>query len=250
VASVAPKIKESHRISLCGEVFVPLLWAPPLSNAIAPALAVLRDAERHLGRWLVLAELGARAGDDGPLAEARARAQEGPASARAAWTMVAWSLDPESAEPSVRPNVELVARLSDRPSADRDSTFLHRLGQRGVASARPMLDSVVKGRSLGDETAVRCALYLMSHYGRHELERQLQEAARSARREGVRGLAVAALYDAGCREQALDLARELAQARQLTSAAWAALVLIHASNGAGHVINEPRYRRIQLGWVE
>src|SRR5262249_31150334 len=52
LASIAPKIKESHRIALCGELFVPLVRASCLPIAIAPALAVLRSAERHLGRWL------------------------------------------------------------------------------------------------------------------------------------------------------------------------------------------------------
>ena len=63
VFSIAPKIKESHRIALCLELLVPLVQAPALPVAIAPALSVLRGAERHLGRWLVLAEIPERAGD-------------------------------------------------------------------------------------------------------------------------------------------------------------------------------------------
>src|SRR5262249_29264251 len=45
IASLAPKIKESHRIALCSEMFVPLTWHRPLGSAIGSALAVLRDAE-------------------------------------------------------------------------------------------------------------------------------------------------------------------------------------------------------------
>ncbi|HEY4160428.1 MAG TPA: hypothetical protein VGM29_20085, partial [Polyangiaceae bacterium] len=119
VTSIAPKIKESHRIALCLELFMPLTWSKPLTPAIGPALAVLRAAERHLGRWLVLGEVAARAGDPGPLADATRSATEGPASSRAAWAMVAWALSFDAAPPGIRPTAELVARLSDRPSADR-----------------------------------------------------------------------------------------------------------------------------------
>ncbi|HEY5374072.1 MAG TPA: hypothetical protein VIK01_10315, partial [Polyangiaceae bacterium] len=157
VVSLAPKIKESHRIALCLELFLPLTWSRPLAPAIGPALSVLREAERHLGRWLVLAEVAARAGDKGPFAEASKRANVGPRSSRAAWSMVAWALSPDEPAPSTRPTLELVARLSDRPSADRDTTFLFRLARRRVPAARPMLEALTKG-PLGDESSLRAAL--------------------------------------------------------------------------------------------
>jgi hypothetical protein len=101
ITAIAPKIKEAHRIALCSELFVTLLTREPLPIAVAPALAVLRDAERHLGRWLLLGELATRAGDPLPLEEAQRRAQSGPPSARAAWSLVAWALDP-AARPRAR----------------------------------------------------------------------------------------------------------------------------------------------------
>src|SRR4029078_1173857 len=70
LTSIAPMIKESHRISLCVDVFVPLARSAPAllpSVAVGPALSVLRGAERHLGRWLVLADVATKAGDPGPL---------------------------------------------------------------------------------------------------------------------------------------------------------------------------------------
>jgi hypothetical protein len=37
----------------------------------------------------------------------------------------------------------------------------------------------------------------------------------------------------------------------MKSAAWAALVRVHMTGGAqGPVVSEPRFRRLQLGWVE
>lgn len=251
VAAIAPKIKEAHRIALCLEILVPLLWQRPINSGIAPALSVLRDAERHLGRWLVLAEIAARAGDRVPLAEAREKASSGPASARAAWALVAWALDPEAGEPEVRPTVELVARLSDRPSADKDTTFLFRLANGGVAGARHMLENVARGTILANENAVRAAFHLAHNYGEVRFREQLLDTARSSRREHLRGLAAAALFDLGEREAALSTALELSDSRQLSSLAWGALVRVaDAEARPDLIVNEPNFRRIQLGWVE
>jgi hypothetical protein len=253
VASVAPKIKEAHRIEICVEVLVPLLWRPSLPVAIAPALAVLRDAERHLGRWLVLGELAGRAGDPRPLEEARLRATEGPSSSRAAWALVAWALEPPGqAQPAVRPTVELVARLSDRPSADRDPTFLYRLADARVPSARSMLENLAKGPGLHEEAGIRAALYLIRDHGREDLRDALVSVARNPRREAVRGIAVAALFDAGERAVAQEIAAELVTSKQLCTMTWA--MLVHAAkvgrtNGPG-LVDEATYRRVQLGWIE
>ena len=46
--------------------------------------------------------------------------------------------------PTTRPTLELIARLSDRPSADRDTTFLFRMARAGAPSARPMLETLVQ----------------------------------------------------------------------------------------------------------
>jgi hypothetical protein len=251
VASIAPKIKESHRIALCLELFVPLLWQPPISVAIAQALGVLRDAERHLGRWLVLGEIAVRAGDSRPLDEAKQRAATGPESARAAWTLVAWALDPRAAPPHVRPTVELVARLSDRPSADRDTTFLFRLAAAGVPSARAMLEGIARGAALTDETAVRAALHLARDYGESRYVEQLSEATRAPRKELLRGIAAAALFDAGECTLPSQVAAELGGSRHLPALAWSGLIRAAAAGlHRGAIVTEASFRRIQLGWVE
>lgn len=250
IASVAPKIKESHRLALCAEILVPLLWARALPAGIAPALAVLRDAERHLGRWLVLGALATRAGDPKPLKEARERADDGPSSARAAWAMVAWALsEGTNAPPEVRPTVELVARLSDRPSSDKDLTFLYRLAAAGAPTARSMLEGVAKGSSLANESAIRAALYLARDHERDDLAGALEKAAGNTRREPLRGLAVAALFDIGKRERAQELTRGILASKHLPTAAWAALVSRAGADGSV-VVTEPRFRRVQLGWPE
>jgi hypothetical protein len=250
IASVAPKIKESHRIALCVEVLVPLLWRlEALPVAIAPALDVLRSAERHLGRWLVFGELVMRAGDDRPLHEARQRAHEGPSSARAAWALVAWALGgPGAPAPKVRPTAELVARLSDRPSADRDMTFLFRLAAAGVPSARPMLDSLAKGSGDRHETALRAIVHLVQTHGRTELREKLAHAGANAHKEALRGLASAALFDSGDPGSAVVLAEALADSRALPTAVWSALVLL-ARDGLvrAPLVSESAFRWIQLG---
>jgi len=249
VALLAPKIKESHRIALCLELFVPLTWASPLGPAIGPALSVLRGAERHLGRWLVLAEVAVRAGDRAPLAEAAARGASGPQSSRGAWALVAWALACDGPAPQVRPTVELVARLCDRPSAERDTTFLFRLAREKAPQARPMLEGLAKG-SLGDACAVRAALHLIRDYGDRRPLDALRAVAASPRREAIRGLAAAALFDAGEHELASELGRPLLDSRHLTSLAWGGLVEAALRKHAGEVTTEPNVRRIQNGWSE
>jgi hypothetical protein len=251
VVSLAPKIKESHRIALCLELLVPLLSGPKLPLAIAPALAVLRDAERHLGRWLVLAEIAVRAGDDGPLFFARERAEKGPLSARAAWSMVSWALAPQAEPPKVRPTVELVARLSDRPSADKDTTFLFRLAQAKVPSARSMLESLARGTLLGDDSSIRAMLHLCRDYGQERYRVSLSEIASQPRRDPLRALAAAALFDIGETAAADRAAGDLNQSRHLPALAWASLVRAWCAGGiSGEIVTEARYRRVQLGWVE
>lgn len=280
--SLAPKIKESHRIALCVEMFVPLVWtgrastngaeaepartgdAPQMPASVAAALAVLRGAERHLGRWLVLAEVAVRAGDPQPVAEARARSEEGPVSSRSAWTLVRWALESIRAEgprpgaaaaaaanadpPPVRPTAELVARLSDRPSSDRDMSFLFRLARTGAPGARPMLEGIAKV-PLADEVSVRAAGSLARAYGREDLRRELLSLARDPKREELRGLAAASLWDAGERGPAEEAAEPLLESKALGSQVWASLVR-GAPRGETELVSEPRFRRVQWGWLE
>ncbi|GAC1352407.1 MAG: hypothetical protein NVSMB1_14960 [Polyangiales bacterium] len=252
---LAPKIKESHRISLCAEVLVPVARILKVPSGVHYALEVLRDAERHLGRWLVMAEVAVHGGDLKPVQEAREKSNEGPGGARAAWAYVAWALDPGSPAPIARPTTELVARLSDRPSADRDTKFLFRLAQAGVRTTKQLLETFARDLSKGeDDDAVRAATYLIRDHGREDLVAPLTEVAKTAKRDELRGLAVAALWDAGKRDSSRVLARELIETKVgLFSSAWATLVLladagrIAASQPLAH---EPVVQWIQAGWLE
>jgi hypothetical protein len=251
LSALAPKIKESHRIALCVELFLPLTRGPALPRQIGGALAVLRDAERHLGRWLVLAEVAARATDPNPLSEAQRKAESGPPSSRAAWSLVAWALAPEAPAPTTRPTVELVARLSDRPSADRDTTFLFRLAAARAPAARPMLEGLAKSNPLIDEVAVRAAMHLARDHGKTELRKAISEVA-LGKRDEVRGVAAAALWDLGEKELAKKTAERAEDSRFISSMTWGALVTA-ASVGKfcpQAVLAEPTFRRVQWGWVE
>ena len=274
LVQLAPMIKESHRISMCVELFVPLVRRAPVAVHVGPALGVLRGAERHLGRWLVMAEVAVKAGDMSPLEEARARAVDGAASSRSAWALVAWALSgtdasargtPELPVPATRPTIELIARLSDRPSADRDTTFLFRMGQAGASSARGMLETLARALPLSDETSIRAALYLARDHERDDLREALADAAAPGRREELRGLAAAALWDASpercgdgaarMRDRACELACDLQRSRVIGNVSWGALILAArvAGPGGGGVdalVNETRFRWIQWGWLE
>jgi hypothetical protein len=263
LTGLAPMIKESHRISLCMDLFVPLARSAPVPPVVGPALAVLRGAERHLGRWLVMADVAVRAGDRTPLDEAIQKATVGPQSARAAWSLVTWALtDVASAvpapHPQTRPTVELVARLSDRPSADRDTTFLFRLARVGAPVARPMLETLARPLPLADDVSIRAALFLARDHARDDMRDALVEAATVGKREDLRGLAVAAMWDAGLRERARELADELLASKSLANVAWATLVRAagargsrsDGANGEGQVVTETPFRWIQWGWLE
>lgn len=263
LAALAPMIKESHRISLCVELFVPLARSAPVSRAIAPALNVLRGAERHLGRWLVLAEVAVKAGDTGPSEEASSKANLGPSSARAAWSLVSWALSETTANapqsrpvetPQTRPTVELVARLSDRPSADRDTTFLFRMARARATVAKPMLEGLVKSPPLADDVSVRAALYLARDHGRDDLRDALIETATSSKKEELRGLAAAAMWDLGLREPAREIADDLLTSKVIGNVAWGALIRAAASKPAlfadSPIIGETPFRWIQWGWLE
>jgi hypothetical protein len=267
LASIAPMIKESHRISLCGDLFVPLARSAPIPLAIAPALEVLRGAERHLGRWLVLAGVATKAGDLGPTQEAQAKSLEGPASARSAWSLVAWALAQTRAggassvaAPAARPTVELVARLSDRPSADRDTTFLFRLARARAATCKPMLEGLLKGSlELSDGLAVRAATFLVRDHGRTDLKAALIECATNGKLEQLRGFAVAALWDTGdadARATAREMSDALVESPCLSSLAWGALVRAAHAGAIGKgdanflVVGEAPFRWIECGWLE
>jgi hypothetical protein len=251
---LAPKIKESHRISLCAEVLVPVARIAKVPAGVQYALEVLRDAERHLGRWLVMAEVAVHGSDLKPVQEAREKSLEGPGGARAAWAYVAWALDPSMGPPAARPTTELVARLSDRPSADRDTKFLFRLAQAGVRSTKQLLETFARDVAGDDDDAVRAAAHLVRDHGRDDLIGALVHTARTAARDDLRGLATAALWDAGRRDVARELATELiAQKAGLFSSAWAMLVLLAAAGRIAPtqpLAHEPMVRWIQAGWLE
>jgi hypothetical protein len=267
LAAVAPMIKEAHRIGLCLEVFVPLLREEFGARSLNPALRVLRDAERHLGRWLVLGELAVLGGDETVASEAAAREKEGPTTARAAWSYVTWALaqgrggraaQGDALLPKARPTVELVARLSDRPSGDRDTAFLFRLAEGGVASVKVLLEARCKVDGPMDDAAMRAAYFLIRDHGRDDLRDGLRRlAAVEDEAEDLRGLAIATLWDLGERKEALAWAEEAEVSSQVATAAWGALVRARgesvqsADEGTkGPMVDETRMRWIQRGWLE
>ncbi|MBL9110438.1 MAG: hypothetical protein JNM74_14245 [Myxococcales bacterium] len=254
---LAPVIKEAHRVALATTTVLPLVRATGPARAYGAALeagfAVLRGAERHLGRWLVLAEAVVAGGDTRPIDEARRNLVDGPASSRAGWSLVVWALSRAVAErngtetppmPDTRPTVELVARLSDRPSAERDLSFLFRMAARGAPSSRPMLESVVRA-SLSDEASLRAASALAKHFDRRDLVPKLREAVDAVTDE-LRGLAIAALHDAGDVTLARELAVVHAGSRSLATAVWSACVLA----AKGDVTTEARVRLLQRDIAE
>jgi hypothetical protein len=250
LSSIALRIKESHRLEMADKLVLPLVREQQVCAGAQPGIRVLRDAERHMGRWLLFGELGQLSGDASSLAAARSQATRGPVNARTAWSLVVWLLQGAPASVTVRPTVEVVARLSDRPSSERDLSFLFRMAQARADVTKPMLEMLCKGPHLANENAVRAAGFLLRIDDRDDLQRRLVEVVRTTRFEELRGLALAALH--GARPQvAADLSPDFARNRQLQNAVFSALVRL-AQQGHHHqdLLSEPVYRRGQLGWLD
>lgn len=250
LASLALRIKESHRLELFSQMLLPLIRNGGSIAGAAEALTILRDTERHLGRWLCLAE-GARLAGDADVAErARSHLNSGAPSARAAWSLLAWALGPKDVACSTRPNLDLIARLSDRPSAERELSFLFRMAEAGQTSAKSMLSSLVKESTLDGEAAIRAAIYLIADHGQRELTRRLVEVAKSPKRENLRGLALAALHDVDPGLLA-GLTLDLDRSRHLPTAVWSALLRQHlARSSRERLLTEARFRRLQYAWSD
>ncbi len=274
LVSFAPMIKESHRISICTDFFLGFARGEALPKTVGPALTVLRSAERHLGRWLVFADVAMKAGDDTPLRDADQKSKTGASSGRLGWALVAWALSELAGKEwpaASRPTLEVLARLSDRPSADRDLTFLFRMARVGEPSARAVLDMslarlprdetplavlrpLAKAQPGLDAIGIRSAYYLAQNYGVRDLVTQLEEAALRGKDESLRGLAAAALWDLGETENARLAADDQVTSRSFSSFIWGAMVRMLDDQkkrvGAFPLLTETHYRWVHCGWVE
>ena len=222
IASLAPKIKEAHRLALCSELFVSVLSRKPLPVEIAPALAVLRDAERHLGRWLLLGEVATRAGDPKPLQEALVRAKDGPESARTAWSLVAWALDARAPAPSTGPrwSWSRASGFAPAPSATASCRVAAaRVPARGGHAGRPHAHAAARRRA-----SVRAALQLCRGLGQDQQITALLQAGKSPPQDALRGWPRRSSNDCGQSSEALRLPSDLGRVRQLPALGWAVLV--------------------------
>ncbi|MCA9647869.1 MAG: hypothetical protein KC492_44565, partial [Myxococcales bacterium] len=213
-----------------------------------------RSTERHLGRWLVMAQAGQSSGDESVQEDAVREATQGAASSRPAWSLVAWALGAEPPE-AVRPNLELIARLSDRPSADRDPSFLFRLARAGRPEARAMLDGMAGSGRPKDPLGIRASLRLVQHFDpapRAEArQRGLEQVVEGSGKDPLRALAGAALVDLHAKNGGLspglrERMNDLQGSKALRAACWAAL----ADCAPGTAVNEASFRRLEYGWIE
>jgi hypothetical protein len=94
-------------------------------------------------------------------------------------------------------------------------------------------------------------MYLARDHGRSEMRKALVEAA-TGKRDEIRGVAAAALWDLGEHELARKVAEQAEAGRSLSSLTWAALVSAAAAGrlGADSLLAEPTFRRVQWGWIE
>jgi hypothetical protein len=141
-----------------------------------------------------------------------------------------------------------VARLSDRPSAERDVAFLFRLATARVESAKPVLEALATSPGGGSEVSVRAALHLFRDYGQEQQVSTLLRAGQSPRKAALRGLAAAALYDCGQGPEAQQVLSKLESSAPVAELGWALLVrATEAGVRAGRLVSEQNFRRVQQG---
>ena len=110
---------------------------------------------------------------------------------------------------------------------------------------------MVRGPALDDEQSVRAALHLCRDYGQELQVSVLALAGKSPRKDPLRGLAAAALYDCGQSSEALRLVTDLDGTRHLPALGWASLVRATAAGGRdGCLVSELNFRRVQQGSCE
>jgi hypothetical protein len=118
-------------------------------------------------------------------------------------------------------------------------------------SARPMLEGMTRGAELSDDMSVRAALHLCRDYGQDRHTAALAHAGKSPRKDMLRGLAAAALYDCGQSTEALRLVGELEGTRHLPALGWASLVRATMEGGrTGRLVSELNFRRMHQGSCE
>jgi hypothetical protein len=144
-----------------------------------------------------------------------------------------------------------MARLSERPTADRDMSFLFRLARAGAASVRPVLETLAKPMPLEDDLAVRAAMHLARDHGQKHMRDAIVTLA-SARRDDGRGVVAAALWDLREADLAKEAAEQAEDSRGIGSVAWGALVRAACDGqfAPDLMLGEPTFRRVQFGWVE
>ncbi len=221
---LAPKIKEEHRRALVHDVLSPLLRADDVPAAIAPAIAVLRESERHVGRQLVLSHVALRAGDDGGLRVARERAAHGAPATRLLWALVAWALTEGEPPPRARPTMDVLERLSYGPLGGRDRSFLFRLADAGSDEITPLLVACAKSPG---EIGLRATARLAKRNEPAAAKKLERIAAATGHPQS--GLAVAALLDGGEPAKADRLAKT-GRDKSAVASAWRELVATRTSD--------------------
>lgn len=242
---LAVMLKEAHRVRWIDEFAMPVLARNVLpSRSVARTLEALRGVERHLGRWLRLGELELACGGESVADGCRRGREASSVPSRHVWSWIEWLLSRGACRASAPPRLsrDVINKLSDRPSASRDLSFLHRVGDLGVAPAADPL--AIVGRSGKSPDAVRALLTLVTRYGRTDrIERLRTIAARGT--DAARGVAAAALWDLGDRNAALELVDELVISKSLANVGWGALIRVAHLTGDGHpIVSETAVRRL------
>jgi len=94
-------------------------------------------------------------------------------------------------------------------------------------------------------------MHLARDHGKVELRKAIAEVA-VGKRDEVRGVAAAALWDLGEKELAKKTAARAEDCRFISSMTWGALVTAASAGkfSPTSVLSEPTFRRVQWGWVE
>ncbi len=245
LVEVATRMKEADRLRLLDSLLVLSDPAKAMPASVWPALRILRDAERHVGRWLAWAELGGASSLDESLRVARQRAQQSSRGSLAAWQLACWALSGKKDDLPVRvPSLSQLDRLNGRSGCRGGAAFVFRLARHDAAYVRPRLEELL---TRDDECiGVRARV----HLARAGDESSLDWMTRTARGRGpgsVRALCIAGLFDATGKPGSAPA--DLSRSKALQPAVWLGLVALASRGAVGEVLCARHVSGVERGWA-
>ncbi len=245
LVEVATRMKESDRLELIERLLLLDEPASPIPAHAWPALRILRDAERHVGRWLAWAELGGALGRDESIKLARQRMERSGRTSRTAWQLACWALSGDGEDLPLRiPSLVQLDRLGGLSACRAAPAFVFRIAEHDVEYARPRLRDLVVDSE--PSVQVRARVHL-ARSGDSESLHWLQRTAEGRGSGTMRALCVGAMFDVTGKPQPAPV--ELTRGKALEPAVWLGLLALACRGAIGEVLSKRHIGCVERGFA-